>query len=54
MEHERIPEAQLINILAEGLTEEIKKHIRLEVSTHDGKRIYKGELEVVVREGEEI
>ena len=53
-EHERIPEDHLICILVEGLTEEIKEHIRLEVSTNDGKRIYEGELEVVVREGEEI
>ena len=51
--HERIPESHLIHVLAEGLTKEIEKYIEIEVSTDELKRFYRGEIEVVVREGAE-
>lgn len=50
---ERIPEHHLLQILAEGLTKEIEKYIEIEVSSDELKRIYKGEIEIVVREGAE-
>ena len=48
---EKIPEHQLLRVLAEGLKKEIQKYMNTEVRTDGLRRIYEGEIEVVVREG---
>lgn len=52
-EYEKVREDQLLSVLAEGLANQTKDHISIEVISDGEKRFYRGEIEVVVREGAE-